>query len=537
MPQSVVGSVAAGETPALQVRCRRGRLRYRYNTPMSTVVLCTINARYVHASLGLRYLAANMGELRTQTDIVEFVLGARAAEMAEQLLARRPRIIGLGVYIWNIEETTRVVAHLKAVAPEVILVLGGPEVSYETESQRICDLADYVVTGWGDLAFAALCRRLLAAEPPADKIVAGGQPALADVRLPYAEFTEEDLARRFVYVEASRGCPFKCEFCLSSLDKTAWAFDLDAFVAELAVLHARGARHFRFVDRTFNLKAAAGLRILEFFLERLDERLFVHFEVIPDHLPEKLKAAIARFPPGSLQFEVGIQTWNPQVQSLISRKQDNARSEENLRWLRRESNALIHVDLIAGLPGEDLESFGHGFDRLYAIAPHEIQVGILKRLRGTPIARHTEACGMRYNPDPPYNVLQTGCIGFHDMQRISRFARYWDMVGNSGRFRRGLALLAGEAPFTRFMQFSDWLYASTSKTHEIALERLYEHVHAFMTRELGLAAEAVAQALLADYEASGARGRLSFMPERVTRSPRPSGKTDRGALRQARHLR
>jgi hypothetical protein len=123
------------------------------------------------------------------------------------------------------------------------------------------------------------------------------------------------------------------------------------------------------------------------------------------------------------------------------------------------------------------------------------------------------------------------------MQRISRFARYWDMVGNSGRFRRALALLAADAPFARFMAFSDWLYATTSKTHEIALERLYEHIHAFMTRELGLAADAASQALLADYEASGARGRLSFMPDRVPRSPRASAKTDRGALRQARHLR
>jgi len=252
----------------------------------------------------------------------------------------------------------------------VSVVVGGPEVSYETEHQRICALADYVVTGWGDVAFPELCRKLLSGEKPPGKIIAGWQPALSEIELPYAEYTDEDIARRFLYVEASRGCPFKCEFCLSSLDKTAWGFDLDRFMAELAQLHARGARHFRFVDRTFNLKTGVGLRILEFFLERLDERLFVHFEVIPDHLPEKLKAAIARFPSGSLQFEVGIQTWNRDVQALISRRQDDAQAEANLGWLRRESNALVHVDLIAGLPGEDLESFGRGFDRLHALAPH-----------------------------------------------------------------------------------------------------------------------------------------------------------------------
>src|SRR3954471_15655339 len=140
---------------------------------MASVILSTINARYVHAALGLRYLAANMGELRTDTHIVEFVLGARAGDMAEQLLAHRPRVIGFGVYIWNVEETTRLVSVLKRVAPDVVIVVGGPEVSYETASQRICDLADYVVTGWGDLAFAKLCRSVLSGSRPPGKVVVG----------------------------------------------------------------------------------------------------------------------------------------------------------------------------------------------------------------------------------------------------------------------------------------------------------------------------------------------------------------------------
>jgi radical SAM superfamily enzyme YgiQ (UPF0313 family) len=497
---------------------------------MPALVLATINARYVHCAFGLRYLAANMAELRRDTEIVEFVLGARAADMAEQLLALEPRVIGLGVYIWNVEESTRLVALLKAVAPEVTIVVGGPEVSFETHSQRICALADYVITGWGDTAFPALARAILSGEPPRERLIAGGQPELSHIRLPYGEYTQEDIARRFVYVEASRGCPFKCEFCLSSLDRTAWAFDIDALTSALARLHARGARHFRFVDRTFNLKAAVGVRLLEFFLERVDEKLFVHFEVVPDHLPEALKAAIARFPPGSLQFEVGIQTWNPEVQALISRRQDNARAEANLAWLRTSSNAFIHADLIAGLPGEDLESFGRGFDRLHALQPHEIQVGILKRLRGTPIARHTGSHAMRFNPAPPYNVLQTASIDFRDMQRIARFARFWEMVGNSGRFNRALPLITGGAPFARFMRFADWLYAQTGKTHEIALERLCDYIHRFLTRELDHDSDRVAELLAADYAASGARGQLSF-----TRSAPQPGRP-RGRLRQVRHL-
>jgi radical SAM superfamily enzyme YgiQ (UPF0313 family) len=474
------------------------------------IVLATINARYAHASLGLRYLAANMGELARETHISEFVLGQRATDIVEQILALAPRIVGFGVYIWNADETTRVIAQLKRVAPDITVVVGGPEVSHEVDEQRICALADFVVTGWGDLTFPRLCADLLAGRQPLPKVIAGEQPDLAQIELPYGYYTDEDIARRFLYVEASRGCPFKCEFCLSALDRTAWPFDLDAFLAGLEALHARGARHFRFVDRTFNLKVGASVRILEFFLARLDERLFVHFEVIPDHLPDRLKEVIARFPNGSLQFEVGIQTWNPEVQALISRKQDNAKAEATLAWLRGHSNAFVHADLIAGLPGEDLASFGRGFDRLYALGPHEIQVGILKRLRGTPIARHAEAFALRFNPDAPYNVLSTDRIGFADMQRIARFARYWELVGNSGRFLRAVPLLVGESPFERFLRFSDWLYARTGKTHEFALERLHQFLFDFLTGELGVERGAAGGTLLADYQASGARGRLGF---------------------------
>ena len=501
---------------------------------MPDIVLATLNARHVHASLGLRYLHANLGELAPRARIREFVLGAVTADLVETLLADSPAIVGFGVYIWNVEETTRAVAMLKRIAPEVCVVVGGPEVSFETGEQRICALADYVVTGQADLAFSDLCRRVLAGERPVERVIDGGAADLAKIALPYSLYTDEDLRNRFLYVEASRGCPFRCEFCLSSLDKTAVPFDLPALLAELATLYERGARHFRFVDRTFNLKAAAGLAVLEFFLGRLDEKLFLHFELIPDHLPESLKAAIARFPAGSLHFEVGIQTWNPQVQALISRRQDNGKSEENLRWLREHSNALVHADLIAGLPGEDMASFGAGFDRLLALGPHEIQVGILKRLRGTPIARHTGAYAMRFNPEPPYNVLATDRLSFAELQDISRFARVWELVANSGRFARALPLLIGDSPFRNFMAFAQWLHRASGKTHGIALERLFEYVHEYLVEHRKVETTRVIEALVTDYASSGAHGRPAFMPEGLTSSRR---RADGAAgLRQARHI-
>lgn len=535
---------------------------------MSELLLCTLNARHAHASLGLRCLRANLGGLRARSRIVEFVIGARTEDMAEKLLALQPRVIGFGVYIWNVEQTTRLVELLRRVAPAVTIVLGGPEVSHETTEQPICALADHIVTGSAERAFARLAGQLLDGPRPLMKVVPGDAPDLAALTLPYDEYSDQDLRERHLYIEASRGCPFKCEFCLSALDKTAWPFELPRVLQALQSLHARGARHFRFVDRTFNLKAATGAAILEFFLARIeaepDDPVFAHFELVPDHLPDALRALIVRFPKGCLQFEIGIQTWNPRVQALISRRQDNDRATDNLRWLLRETQAHLHVDLIAGLPGEDMASFGAGFDRLAALGPHEIQLGILKRLRGAPIARHMASHDLRFNPAPPYNVLSTDALSFAQLQRLTRFARYWDLVANSGRFPRSLALLLGARPFARFMAFSDWLYARTDATHRVAAERLYELVHDWLIGEMvdqvgfghaadGLEAqttasdrtpsdhEMITQAIRADYEASGARGRPAFLlrglPGGRHRVAAPGAPPRDAAIeRQTRHL-
>ena len=511
---------------------------------MPRIVLATLNAKYIHASLGLRYLLANMDRhgrpgLREATQLREFVIQQPPTQIVEELLALRPEVIGLGIYIWNVVETTQVVRLLKALRPDIKVVLGGPEVSYETEQQEICRLADHVVTGWGDVSFPKLCRALLDGPQPLMKVVAGEQPPLEALALPYSGYTEQDLARRLLYVEASRGCPFKCEFCLSSLDKTAWAFDLDVFMAEMDALYRRGARNFKFVDRTFNLKVENSVPILQFFLDRMAPDLFVHFEVVPDSLPERLKALIAEFPAGSLQFEVGIQSFNPVVQQRISRKQDNAKTADNLRWLVNESRAHVHADLIFGLPGETLESFADGFDQLYQLAPHEIQFGILKRLRGTPITRHTAEFAMAYDPQTPYTILQTSTIDFATMQRIKRFARYWEMVANSGRFARALELLlAPGSAFGNFLRFSDWLWRATGKTHEFALEKLVDLLFEHLTDVRGLAAEEVREALLADYLASGARGRPRCLAEVLASLPvaAPLRGGVQRAERQGRHL-
>ncbi len=438
------------------------------------IVLSTLNARYFHTSFGLRYLYANMQELQPFCEIKEFIIQTRAIDIVEQILASKPDIVGFGVYIWNIVETTDVVSLLKVIAPEIKIVLGGPEVSYETEQQAIVASADYVLTGPADLSFYQLCKDIIADAPLERKILNSKPVELKDLASPYQYYTDEDLTNRLLYVEASRGCPFKCEFCLSSLDKNSVPFEIVLFLEQMEILYNRGARNFKFIDRTFNLNINTTMEIMQFFLDRMTDDLYLHFEVVPDHLPRKLKALLAQFPEGSLQFEIGIQTFNTEVQANISRKQNNAKSKENLLWLRDNTHAHIHADLIFGLPGETFDSFKDSFNQLYHCRPHEIQMGILKRLKGSPIIRHTESFDLRFNPLPPFNILSTDRVSFATMQRINRFARYWDMIGNSGRFKYALPYMLSDEPFDDFMAITEWIFNKTGQIHNFNLKKLFE---------------------------------------------------------------
>ena len=497
------------------------------------ILLSTLNAKYIHASLGLRYLFANLNELQAQSQILEFTINQRPIDILEKLLLNPPKIIGFGIYIWNCQQTLELIQLIKCVAPDIKVILGGPEISYETEQQALYHYCDYVITGTADFSFYQLCRDLLDNKPPAQKILRSKPFPLDDLSYPYQWYNEEDIKNRVTYIEASRGCPFKCEFCLSSLDKTAYPFDLECFLAEMENLYQRGARHFKFVDRTFNLKIKNSLKVLDFFLDKKDPELFLHFEVIPDHLPQALKQKLVCFSEASLQFEVGIQTFDTQVQKHISRRQNNDKSKQNLIWLKNNTKAHIHADLIFGLPGETLASFEKSFDQLYACGPHEIQMGILKRLRGSPIIRHIEAFDMRFSPIPPYSILSNKDVCFEQMQQVNRFARYWDMIGNSGRFSHSLPWLLDDSPFANFLKLTDWLFDKTEQTHRINLKRLYELVamacESLFPKQYGK----LIDALEIDYQRSKLKG--SFARLQVTNGPKHGPVINKQSLRQQRH--
>src|SRR5262245_19070873 len=248
---------------------------------MPEILLSTLNARYAHSSFGLRYLFANLGELQSRAAIAEIDISQRPIDIGEMILARDPRNLGLGEYIWNVAATTELVSLLKRLAPKMIIVLGGPEVSHESVDQEIVRLADYTVAGEGDLEFHRLCARLLVGQRPLERVLVANPPAFRDLRLPYEFYDEEDVALRVIYVEASRGCPFSCEFCLSALEAPVRQVPLEPFFEAMESLLERGVRRFKFVDRTFNLNIHTSQAILLFFLDRMQPELFVHFELIP----------------------------------------------------------------------------------------------------------------------------------------------------------------------------------------------------------------------------------------------------------------
>lgn len=451
----------------------------------SDILLCTLNSTYQHASFGLRYLLSNLNELKDKAQIIEWTIKENPRVIVEKILSAKPVIVGFGVYIWNTTETLEVISTLKKVAPEIIIVLGGPEISYETETQAHVHFCDYIIKGEADFSFYNLCKKLLVTnEKPEQKIIAAEIPDIKSIQTPYDLYSDEDIKNRVLYVEVSRGCPYKCEYCLSSLDKSVRSFDLTHFLSEMKKLMDRGARTFKFVDRTFNLSPTTSCQILQFFLDHIHLGLFLHFEMVPDRLPNEIRELIQKFPEGSLQFEVGIQTLNPAVAAHVSRKNDLIKVAQNFEFIRSSTHVHTHADLIVGLPGETLESFAAGFDQLAVMNPDEIQVGILKRLKGTPIARHEKTFKMIYSDYPPYQILSTDTMDYLTLQKMNRFAKFWDLYANSGNFKNFMNWFRetnkSESFFWSFFSFSEFLSESFNETHSLSLLSLAEQAWLFL---------------------------------------------------------
>ena len=464
---------------------------------MPKIILTTLNSRFTHTSIALRYLYANLKEIQQHAKILEFSINDAMQSIAEKLLAQEADIIGIGVYIWNVSFVGELIHIIKKVSPQTTIILGGPEVTHEPFRVKLDD-ADFIIQGEGDLSFYELCKNIISNTPPKERTIKMSIPSLKELKLPYRYYTDEDIQNRYIYVEASRGCPFECEFCLSSMDERVRAFDIDKLLEEFELLWQRGARNFKFIDRTFNLNIKTASRLLDFFLEK-EMPYFAHFEVVPDHFPTSLKKKIASFEHGALQLEIGIQTLNPQIAKNISRDLNLEKIKQNISFLENETDAHIHLDLIVGLPGESLESFGKNLDELVALSSCEIQIGILKKLSGTHINRHDIEHGMIYSDIPPYDILKNDQLSFDDIQIMKRFARFWDLTYNSGNFKKTTPLIwQNGSVFKNFYDFCIWIYLQTDSTYKISLSRLGELLFKYLKDVKNLDTKLVAGNMLED---------------------------------------
>ena len=712
------------------------------------IVFTTFNARYSHTALALRCLRANLGALREQSEILEFDIRLSPQTAAEKLLAQNPSIVLFSVYIWNLTVISETAALLRALRPELKIIIGGPEVSYAYKDLALFHNANHLICGEGEEIIESVCKQLLGRQEACDTVPQAsslpafnplrpveqskrknlphwtqanstyfvtfrladsiaqsrlkeykelrekwqkhhkppyskqekeqinqlfseridkwldqgvgscllGKPEIALIvsntlshfdgehytldewvimpnhvhvlitpqpgielssilhswksysaqqinkrlkktgtiwkkesydhivrnqnelirirqyirnnptqagvtalqgRLeacgtqrqqgrqdacdtvpqasslpkvieakpvdlnkvipPYGEYTDEDIAHRRIYVETSRGCPHNCQYCLSALEVGVRFQPLEKFFPMVGNLIERGARIFKFIDRSFNCNTDHAAEVLNFFLKNRRDGMMLHLEWEPHCLPDKLLGIFKDSPPGFFQLEVGVQTFSPEIAARIERRLDPEVIEKNIRTLSALPSIHLHADLIGGLPGETMPSLAAGFDRLHACGPHEIQLGILKKLRGAPIAKHDSEFEMFYHEAPPYDVLQTSTMSFPELQAVRRFARFWDITVNNGRFSNSAPLIWKDEPsvFGAFMEWSDWLYHETHATAGFTPGRLGRMLKRFLTERKELDAALAGQSVETD---------LSF-----------ATKTAKGMERQTRH--
>ncbi len=496
-----------------------------------TVVLFTLNARYSHVSLALKQLAANWNSPHDLC-LLEGTLEDDPGRICERILALDPALVAFSASIWNIRVLTHVARLLRRIRPELILMAGGPEMAGDETGPELAAHVHLCVQGEADLVFGPLCDDLLAGRYLPHRVRAA-EPDPARIRLPLSGFSDEDITRRSCALETSRGCPMNCAFCTASGSRVR-RFPAGAVLEQVEGLWRRGLRRFKFLDRSIHLTDYAPL--LDFFLAQ-NEACFCHFELTPHLLRPDLRSRLAAFPAGSLQLEIGIQTFHPRVLERIGRPR-NDHVVETIRFCMEHTRAHVHADLIAGLPGEDLESFARGFDHLASLGVHEIQLGILKRLRGTRICILTPA--EQFNPEPPYDVLFTDAIHFEDMQRVKRMARLWDRVANSGNFLSTMKLIwPGQNLFHSFLAFTDKVAREHPQTHGIELGRLAGFLFRHAVEDLHMETDDVLFALESDFVRTGRNSRPSFMQKNNPRNPRTQTGNPGTALpeRQRRHIR
>ncbi|MDF2903986.1 MAG: cobalamin B12-binding protein [Bacillus sp. (in: firmicutes)] len=462
------------------------------------IICTTLNAKYIHTNLAIRYLKAYC-EPDFNVELTEYTIKDPTLSIVTDLIQKNPDIIGFSCYIWNIEETIKVIQMIKKIKPSLRIIVGGPEVSYDVEDwvNRVPEF-DFIVMGEGEATFKQLLLHInnsigfetvpSLAYREGNIVKINKQVNKIDLNeIPSPFRFEEDiphLSKRVAYIETSRGCPFSCQFCLSSIEVGVRYFNREKIKEDLRYLMKHGAKTIKFLDRTFNISRSYAMDIFQFLIDEHLPGTVFQFEITADIMrPEVIQFLNESAPPGLFRFEIGVQSTNDLTNELVNRKQNFDKLTRTVTMIKEGGKIDQHLDLIAGLPEEDYESFRKTFNDVFALRPEELQLGFLKMLHGTGVKRNASEHQYIYMDFPPYEILGNNVLPFEDIIRIKQVEDVLEKYWNDHRMDLTMEYLVSKvfpSPFDFFQQFgSYWDQQGWSRIgHQ--LEDLFKRLYQFL---------------------------------------------------------
>lgn len=454
-------------------------------------LLTTLNSKYIHSALSIRYLKEFCKDI-ADISLMEFTINQNIDYIAGEIYKKKPDIIGFSTYIWNLEQTLRVCEILKLISPNIKIILGGPEVSFDSEDiMKENWFIDFIISGEGEIPFRQLLLAIFDGDRDfssvkgltyreGEEIIKNPPESLLKnldmIPSPYVEI-DKSLEKKIVYYESSRGCPFNCQFCLSSTIKGVRYFSLERVKEDLQRLMDMKVKQVKFVDRTFNANKKYAMEIMEFIMDKDPEDMNFHFEVTAHLIDEDMLQLIKKAKPGLFQFEIGVQSTNERTIEAIGRTTNFGKLKEICKEIKSYKNIHQHLDLIAGLPYEGYESFKKSFNDVYEIKPEKIQLGFLKLLKGSGLRKEKEKYGFKFLDIPPYEVLETNYIKYEEMLRLKGIEDLVEKYYNEEYFKTTISYLVENKYDTAFDFFEDFLnFWEYKGYHRLShsRDRLYE---------------------------------------------------------------
>ena len=493
------------------------------------IVLVSLNAKYVHKSLAIWCLKAGIeayGNKRLLPLLFDSTIHVDMQQLADEILACHPSLIGLSCYIWNITKMYELINYIRLKDKKVKICLGGPEVSYnQIQVMKAHPEVDYILSGEGEETFACLANCLyenknldevkgLTYRIDNQLICKESYISNKDPVDPYSDEFINSVNKRIVYIETTRGCPFSCDFCLSGRCGKVRFFDLDETFSKIIRLANSGTKTIKFVDRTFNANRKRSKQIISFIMENsginFPDDVCFHFEIAGDILDDETIELLQKAPKGLFQLEIGMQSFNEKTLAYINRKTNTAKLKENIKRLLANQNMHIHIDLIVGLPFEDMESLRNSFNIAYHMNAHMLQLGFLKILHGTPMADDLDKYQYEYSQQPPYEIIRTPWLTIEEMAKIHHLEDALERMNNSGRFLNTLDYIIKASKHSIFdilMDFGEFLQGKMD--YKIDLDSYTDLIYTYFKDYPNIDSKHLRDVMVIDRLSTNNTGRLS----------------------------